>query len=369
MFQKECFLREKLPVVVAYWAVYGTAIAAFSTIPYYVSLFRTEAAIRMMGVSIQQIMLLLLSGFSLMTLLSPRCVAFRETRIFSTLVAIRLFAAGVFLRGSIPVLPQREKVSLLLLLVKLVFVPLMAAFLFGNAVASIHLIGKLFSSPMLFSAEMILNVVYPFLLSFILAIDVSVFLAGYLIESPACDNVVRSVEDTALGWLFALACYPPFNNVTEKLFGWHAGHSESFGHVGVDVVMGGAAVAFMAVYVWSSVTLGLKASNLTNRGIVSNGPYRLVRHPAYIAKNLSWFIVCLPAILFSFFDLCSIRLSDGLPEFFHYFLIFVASLATPAIWGFIYYMRAVTEERHLMRDPEYQTYAERVKWRFLPGLL
>ena len=35
----------------------------------------------------------------------------------------------------------------------------------------------------------------------------------------------------------------------------------------------------LGIYSWASVALGFKASNLTNRGIVSHGPYAYVRHP------------------------------------------------------------------------------------------
>jgi protein-S-isoprenylcysteine O-methyltransferase Ste14 len=34
----------------------------------------------------------------------------------------------------------------------------------------------------------------------------------------------------------------------------------------------------------------------------------------------------------------------------------------------IYYMRAITEERHLERDAEYRIYAKKVRYRFVPGL-
>ena len=35
----------------------------------------------------------------------------------------------------------------------------------------------------------------------------------------------------------------------------------------------------------------------------------------------------------------------------------------------IYYMRAITEERHLARDPEYRLYMKKVPYRFIPGVL
>lgn len=52
----------------------------------------------------------------------------------------------------------------------------------------------------------------------------------------------------------------------------------------------------MAIYAWASWALGLKASNLTNRGIVTTGPYKYIRHPAYICKNTAWLIGGIPMV-------------------------------------------------------------------------
>jgi protein-S-isoprenylcysteine O-methyltransferase Ste14 len=35
----------------------------------------------------------------------------------------------------------------------------------------------------------------------------------------------------------------------------------------------------------------------------------------------------------------------------------------------LYYWRAITEERHLMRDEEYRRYMKKVRYRFIPGVL
>ena len=35
----------------------------------------------------------------------------------------------------------------------------------------------------------------------------------------------------------------------------------------------------------------------------------------------------------------------------------------------LYYLRALTEERHLSKDPEYQDYMKRVPFRFIPGVV
>ena len=105
------------------------------------------------------------------------------------------------------------------------------------------------------------------------------------------------------------------------------------------------------------MALGFKASNLTNRGIVSHGPYSCVRHPAYIAKNLAWWIGALPDSLCRVFE----RQRAASP----------AIRCWPCAAGpTIYALRAITEERHLLLlDNGYAQYMQRVKWRFIPRVI
>ena len=109
-----------------------------------------------------------------------------------------------------------------------------------------------------------------------------------------------------------------------------------------------AVLALFAIYVSATVALGAKCSNLTNRGIVSRGPYAIVRHPAYIAKNLAWWVTVIPVL-----HITNPAHAAGI----------VMSMGA---WTLIYFLRAITEERHLLADPEYQEYAKKVKYRFIP---
>jgi len=102
-------------------------------------------------------------------------------------------------------------------------------------------------------------------------------------------------------------------------------------------------IILIGIYLWASVALGAKCSNLTNRGIVARGPYAFVRHPAYISKCLAWSIATLPYLS-------------------------IINVAGAFFWVFIYYLRAITEERHLGKDPEYRDYCKKVKWKFVPYL-
>lgn len=93
-------------------------------------------------------------------------------------------------------------------------------------------------------------------------------------------------------------------------------------------------------YALSTISFGLRFSNLTNRGIITSGPYRFTKHPAYITKNLSYWMVSVPFVE---------------PLGWQVALMHCARLVAVNL---IYYTRAKTEERHLMRDLDYRAYAE-----------
>ncbi len=94
----------------------------------------------------------------------------------------------------------------------------------------------------------------------------------------------------------------------------------------------------------STISLGAKCSNLTNRGIVTRGAFKIVRHPAYSSKIISWWLLTLPFM--------SMR-------------VFIAMIA----WTIIYVLRAYTEEKHLEKDTDYLKYREKTKWLFVPYLI
>jgi protein-S-isoprenylcysteine O-methyltransferase Ste14 len=185
-------------------------------------------------------------------------------------------------------------------------------------------------------------------------VDVLVFGVGYGIEHPRLRNEIRSVEPTLLGWCAALLCYPPLVWLTSNALGWFSFELPQFRLPTLQLAAAVAMLLGVGVYTWASLALGLRASNLTNRGIVTTGPYRFMRHPAYVAKNLSWWIGAIPLLIkFAFSDPGSLAVA----------------IAGTAAWSGIYVLRALTEERHLGSDPDYQAYRSRVRWRFIPGLV
>jgi protein-S-isoprenylcysteine O-methyltransferase Ste14 len=185
-------------------------------------------------------------------------------------------------------------------------------------------------------------------------VDVLLFAVGYGLEHPWLQNEIRSVEPTLLGWLAALLCYPPLVWLTSNALGWFSFELPQFRSPMIQIAAAVAMLLGVGVYAWASLALGLRASNLTNRGIVTTGPYRWMRHPAYVAKNLSWWIGATPLLLtFAWTD-------PWRP---------IPAILGTAAWSGIYVLRALTEERHLGSDPDYQAYRSRVRWRFIPGLV
>jgi protein-S-isoprenylcysteine O-methyltransferase Ste14 len=262
-------------------------------------------------------------------------------------VKCRLFWRAIF------ALPQRlptrqERVALLAVLVKAIYLPLMINWLIY------HIAEAWGAGQDLPTTADPLQTGYLLLCNLLFVVDVLFFAIGYAIEHPRLGNEIRSVEPTLLGWLAALTCYPPLNLITTRALGWYTEDYPEFSSLVLQVVVIVIMLLLMVIYVWASVALGFKASNLTNRGTVDRGPYAWIRHPAYISKNLFW---CLGALPWLF--ACAGRGDWGL---------IIAGVVGLAGWCCVYTLRAITEEHHLGRDADYQQYCRRVRYRFIPGV-
>ena len=106
----------------------------------------------------------------------------------------------------------------------------------------------------------------------------------------------------------------------------------------LHIAWGSVILLCQCVYALSTVMFGLRFSNLTNRGIITSGPYRWVKHPAYLSKCLSFWLIGVP-----FFP--DLGWEAAVEQ----------SLLLLMVCG-LYVARAITEERHLARDPDYRAY-------------
>lgn len=255
-------------------------------------------------------------------------------------------------------IPREEKTAILTVLVKMFYIPLMVPWLLGNAADCL----STFSAVILnYQQSQTITSLFQskthfFLYNLLMTIDVFCFTMGYLIEHKALGNKVLSVEPTLFGWAIALACYPPFNDtINAALLPVRMNDVADFSNPFLFVITNTLIIILMTIYAWGSISLGLKASNLTHRGIVDYGPYRYIRHPAYICKNTAWWIAAIPVF--------GAVMSDG---YIHGFYMFLAMVG----WTTIYFYRALTEERHLQTvNAEYSEYKKKVPYRFIPKII
>ncbi|MDC8755028.1 DUF1295 domain-containing protein [Erythrobacter sp. sf7] len=186
------------------------------------------------------------------------------------------------------------------------------------------------------------------LVTLLFVIDVQIGTVGYLLTLRPLDSHIRSGNPFLAGWVAALLCYPPFvwgligpdNQILSYEFGtpgwahWFAGSEALLWAWGALLVM------LTGIYAWATVVFGIRFSNLTYRGVLTHGPYRFTRHPAYLSKNLFWWASVLPFLVTYGSPFDALRNTV--------FLLVVNA---------IYYWRARTEEAHLLaEDPKYREY-------------
>jgi protein-S-isoprenylcysteine O-methyltransferase Ste14 len=176
-------------------------------------------------------------------------------------------------------------------------------------------------------------------------IDVQIAMVGYLLTMKPLDAQIRSANPHLAGWVAALMCYPPFILMTNggPLDYHYATADWAYWFDGRTALLwawGAALVVLTGIYAWATVAFGLRFSNLTWRGTLTNGPYRWTRHPAYLSKNTFWWLSTLP------FLVTTGNRNDALRD-----------TAILALVSAVYFWRAKTEERHLLaEDAKYRAY-------------
>ncbi|MEP6785356.1 MAG: isoprenylcysteine carboxylmethyltransferase family protein [Sphingomonadales bacterium] len=184
-----------------------------------------------------------------------------------------------------------------------------------------------------------------FLISVMFLIDMTLATVGYILTMKPLDAHIRSAMPYASGWTAALICYPPF-----VLMGnggpldYHPGTMEwSYwlrNYPALLWINGTALVVLTGIYAWATIAFGIRFSNLTHRGILTHGPYSWMRHPAYVSKNLFWWLSTIPFLV----NTNSVK--DAIRN----------TVIMAAVSG-VYYWRAMTEEQHLRSDEDYRAYA------------
>ncbi|WP_428631153.1 methyltransferase family protein [Sphingopyxis sp.] len=173
-------------------------------------------------------------------------------------------------------------------------------------------------------------------------IDVHIATVGYILTLKPLDAHIRTANPYGMAWVAALVCYPPFilmnGPLDYQVYGSDWGHWLE-GHYGLLVAWAIALGLLTAIYSWATMAFGIRFSNLTHRGIITHGPYRFTRHPAYVSKNLSWWVGAMPFLV----------TTGGWVEG-------ARNVALLGMISGIYYWRAKTEEKHLLADPAYVAY-------------
>jgi protein-S-isoprenylcysteine O-methyltransferase Ste14 len=104
-----------------------------------------------------------------------------------------------------------------------------------------------------------------------------------------------------------------------------------------------ASAAGLAIVIAGKITLGRSFGLMpANRGVVSSGLYRIVRHPIYLGYLIT-----------------HVAFLVATPSAWNIAALFAADAALLA--------RAVCEEKTLSRDERYRAYQQTVRWRICPG--
>lgn len=191
-------------------------------------------------------------------------------------------------------------------------------------------------------------------MTFTYTIDLAFALSGYVFASNALVPTVKSTQPPLSGWIVCLLCYAPackhwgdFKRVVTGEIGWPASLTLDANVIAAAILM----TALLVLYISATVVFGLRFSNLSNRGVISSGPYRYMKHPAYFAHvGNAWIItlVFLPA--------AGVELTAW-------------QILVPVAFTILYRCRAVTEEMHLREDAGYVAYCDWIARHGLVGRL
>lgn len=189
-----------------------------------------------------------------------------------------------------------------------------------------------------------------FIIMMIYGLIIASITPGYLFGSRLIRTETRAVDHSWFGWTITLICYDP---IVTAVFGrwfdyrapmegplWMRPWATTFHDAPTILLAVGVIIIFCEMmHLWGEAQFGLRSSNISNRGVITAGLYRLTKHPVYVSKCAGWLLMWVPF------------LAGG---------TFTANLRLTILWGgvcIIYALRAVAEERVLAKDPDYVQYA------------
>ena len=255
-------------------------------------------------------------------------------------------AQGASVKRSFRVMHKRyNRKILLILIMRVYFIPLLVAQVYYNLYYGIHWYTQYQSSHDMMNLLLAVT-------SCIWLLDVTNASLAYLVESRWLENRSRSIDLTVSGWLVCLMCYAPLNFITGAVLPFAP---SVVTYQAQDLLVNDMTWVYVTktlealllfIHVCCGLSLGTSVTNITLRKLQTRGPYGLVRHPGVSTKLLFW-----------------------LMQSVFYRQFWQAKFIVGYIaWGWIYIGRAFTEERHLKHFPEYREYMRKVKYRFLPWI-
>jgi len=188
------------------------------------------------------------------------------------------------------------------------------------------------------------------LMEMIYALLIAAIIPGYLFSARLLNTHLRKADHTWMAWVVTLSCYSPLSS-SVLTYWFHYGHliNHDIQWMLPWVVMtqdipvlyfgcGGLILLLELIHCWGEALFGIRASNLSHRGIITNGPLRFCKHPIYLVKCIAWGLMWLPFTCAPF------------PECMR------ATILYFGVCG-IYMLRGFVEERLLHDDPDYRAYA------------
>jgi hypothetical protein len=230
-----------------------------------------------------------------------------------------------------PILRQ----GILAYLVKMFFLPNMLGLsLYSISYISLNTLSSSWGDP---------NQVFYYVWNFVNLIDVLIAIVGYSLSLRLLNTQVVHVDPSWRGWVATCICYFPFSTALYASYLTYGDGIEWFTVLGETpslLYLYGAVLLILHLsYMVSSLQFGIRFSNLSHKGILTDGLFRFTRHPAYLFKNIVWWLESVP---FIYEGAWYVGASNCL-------ILFGVNI--------VYWWRARTEEMHLSRDPLYVEYA------------